>query len=206
MGVLLSGGGRTLQNFLDKIASGELSAEVKVVVSSREDAYGLVRAEKAGIDRFIVPSKKYKGDPDSLSRAIWDLLKPYELDLVTMAGFMVYCIIPPEYEGKVMNIHPALIPSFCGKGWYGERVHRAVLEYGVKITGCTVHFADNRYDHGPVIIQRTVPVLDDDTPDTLAARVFREECIAYPEAINLSAQGRLRIVGRRVLKLPAAGE
>ena len=106
--------------------------------------------------------------------------------------------VPDDFLGRVMNIHPALIPAFCGKGYYGHHVHEAVLAYGVKVSGCTVHFADNEYDHGPIILQRAVPVLDDDTPDTLAARVFEQECEAYPEAIRLFAEGRLRIEGRRV--------
>src|SRR5207253_7165627 len=107
--------------------------------------------------------------------------------------------VPDDYLGRVMNIHPALIPAFCGKGFYGHRVHEAVLQAGVKVTGCTVHFADNEYDHGPIILQRTVPVLDDDTAETLAQRVFEQECEAYPEAIHLFAEGRLGLEGRRVL-------
>ena len=106
--------------------------------------------------------------------------------------------VPDDFADRVMNIHPALIPAFCGKGFYGHRVHQAALETGVKVCGCTVHFADNVYDHGPIILQRAVPVLDDDTPDTLAARVFEQECEAYPEAIRLFAEGRLRVEGRRV--------
>src|SRR5207245_9770922 len=117
---------------------------------------------------------------------------------VCMAGFMQLSTIPDDFMGRVMNIHPALIPAFCGKGMYGEHVHEAVLGYGAKITGCTVHFADNQYDHGPIILQRAVPVMNDDTPQTLAARVFAQECEAYPEAIRLFAEGRLRIDGRRV--------
>jgi phosphoribosylglycinamide formyltransferase-1 len=118
--------------------------------------------------------------------------------LVCLAGFLQLISIPEDFQGRVMNIHPALIPAFCGKGFYGHHVHEAVLAYGVKITGCTVHFCDNQYDHGPIILQRAVPVLDDDTPDSLAARVFQQECEAYPEAIRLFAEGRLRIEGRRV--------
>ncbi|MBC7351484.1 MAG: phosphoribosylglycinamide formyltransferase, partial [Thermogutta sp.] len=106
------------------------------------------------------------------------------------------------FENRVVNIHPALIPAFCGQGFYGLRVHQAVLDYGAKITGCTVHFADNLYDHGPIILQRVVPVLDDDTPETLAARVFAEECKAYPEAITLIAEGRVQVEGRKVRILP----
>ena len=119
-----------------------------------------------------------------------------------MAGFMCLFRMPERFVGRAMNIHPALIPAFCGKGYYGHRVHKAALEYGVKVSGCTVHFADNEYDHGPIILQRVVAVLDDDTPDTLAARVFEQELEAYPEAIQLFAEGRLRIEGRKVRVSP----
>jgi phosphoribosylglycinamide formyltransferase-1 len=115
-----------------------------------------------------------------------------------MAGFLQLLDIPPDFEHRVMNIHPALIPAFCGKGYHGAHVHRAVLEAGVKVSGCTVHFADNQYDHGPIILQQVVPVKDDDTPESLAARVFEAECTAYPEAIRLFAEGRLEVQGRRV--------
>jgi folate-dependent phosphoribosylglycinamide formyltransferase PurN len=115
-----------------------------------------------------------------------------------MAGFLQLLQVPDDFQNRVMNIHPALISAFCGKGYYGHHVHEAALAYGVKVSGCTVHFADNVYDHGPIILQRTVPVLDGDTPDALAARVFEEERIAYPEAIRLFAEGRLRVEGRVV--------
>jgi len=120
-----------------------------------------------------------------------------------MAGFLQLLTIPEDFQLRVMNIHPSLIPAFCGKGFYGHHVHEAVLEAGVKITGCTVHFADNQYDHGPIILQRAVPVLDDDTPESLAQRVFEAEKEAYPEAIRLFAQGRLVVTGRRVRILSA---
>jgi len=123
-----------------------------------------------------------------------------------MAGFMCFFRIPDEFIGRTMNIHPALIPAFCGKGFYGHYVHEAVVKYGVKVTGCTVHFADNEYDHGPVILQRTVPVRFEDTAEDVAARVFEQERIAYPEAIQLFAEGRLRIEGRRVRILPRSGK
>jgi len=120
------------------------------------------------------------------------------VELVVMGGFLKHVRIPPDFEHRVVNIHPALIPAFCGKGFYGLRVHSAVLEYGAKVSGCTVHFADNQYDHGPIILQLTVEVRDDATPETLAHRVFAQECEAYPEAIRLFASGHLRILGRRV--------
>lgn len=203
LAVLLSGSGRTLQNFFDQIDAGRLDAEVVVVGSSRADAYGLERARQRGIPTFVVPSRKFK-DTAKFSQAIFRELAPYNFDLLLLAGFMCLITIPPELEGRVMNIHPALIPAFCGKGYYGHHVHEAVLRSGVRISGCTVHFVDNIYDHGPIIVQKAVEVLDDDTPDTLAARVFQKECEAYPEAVRLFGEGRLRIEGRRVRVLPAA--
>jgi len=200
MVVLLSGSGRTLQNFINLIKDGKLPARIELVISSRADAYGLVRAQQAGIPTLVVERKTTPDD--QFSEKITDAVRQTGADLVCMAGFLSLWHIPPDYEGKVMNIHPALLPSFGGKGYYGLKVHKAVLEAGCKVSGCTVHFADNQYDHGPIIIQKCVPVLEDDTPETLAARVFEQECIAYPEAIRLFAEGRLRIEGRRVRILP----
>lgn len=201
--VLLSGSGRTLQNLLDRIEAGTLDARINVVIASRADAYGLERARNHNIPAVVVSSRTHRNF-DALSEAIAAELERFAPDLVVMAGFMCLFRIPEKFIGRAMNIHPALIPSFCGKGYYGHHVHEAVLAYGAKVSGCTVHFADNEYDHGPVILQRTVPVLDDDTPDTLAARVFEQELQAYPEAIQLFAEGRLKIEGRRVRVLPKA--
>src|SRR5207249_9123441 len=142
---------------------------------------------------------------EEFSARIFGYCRDAGTDLVCMAGFLQLVQIPEDYLGRVMNIHPALIPAFCGKGFHGRHVHEAVIESGVKVTGCTVHFADNVYDNGPIILQRTVPVLDDDTPDMLAARVFEQECAAYPEAIRLFGEDRLKIEGRRVRILPEAG-
>jgi formyltetrahydrofolate-dependent phosphoribosylglycinamide formyltransferase len=197
LAVLLSGGGTTLQNLLDRIGDGRMLARVVIVVSNNADAYGLVRAENAGIPAVVVDRKEC-ASREEFSRRIFDRVRQSQADLVCLAGFLQLLSIPDEFAGRVMNIHPALIPAFCGKGFYGYHVHEAALSYGVKVSGCTVHFADNVYDHGPIILQRTVPVLDDDTPDTLAARVFEQECEAYPEAIRLFAEGRLRIEGRCV--------
>ena len=198
--VLLSGSGRSLQNLLDRIADGRLPARVAMVVSNRPDAYGLKRARQAGVATAAVERRDYH-DRDDFSTAIFDHCRTAGTELVCMAGFLQLLRIPDDFAGRVMNIHPALLPAFGGKGMYGRHVHEAVLQSGAKTSGCTVHFADNEYDHGPIILQRTVPVLDDDTPETLAARVFEQECEAYPEAIRLFAEGRLRIEGRRVLIL-----
>ena len=198
--VLLSGGGRTLQNIIDHIKEGKLTAEVVVVIGSRPDAYGLERARKGGIENICVHYGEYKrkGDIDGFSKAINEHLKKCQIDLIVMAGFMHLFKADEKWNGRIMNIHPALVPSFCGDGYYGHHVHEAVLEYGAKVSGCTVHFADKIYDHGPIIVQSAVPVKDDDTADTLAARVFKEECKLYPKAIQLFADGKLEIVGRRV--------
>jgi phosphoribosylglycinamide formyltransferase-1 len=197
LAVLLSGAGTTLQNLLDRIAGGRLHAAVHLVVASRPDALGLWRAEQSGI-RTAVAVRKEFASVEEFSARIFEACRQAEADLVLMAGFLQLVRIPDDFAGRVMNIHPSLIPAFCGKGFYGHRVHEAALEYGVKVSGCTVHFADNRYDQGPIILQRPVPVRDDDTADTLAARVFEQECEAYPEAIRLFGEGRLRIEGRRV--------
>ena len=202
MAVLLSGSGRTLQNFIDLHAAGRLDAKVSVVISSRSDAYGLERARRQGIPAVTAASSEY-GNFGLLSDAIAAELDKYSVDLVVMAGFMCLFRIPERFLKCTMNIHPALIPSFCGKGYYGHFVHEAVIEHGCKVSGCTVHFADNEYDKGPIIVQKSVPVLEDDTADTLAARVFEKECEAYPEAIQLFAEGRLKLEGRRVRVLPA---
>jgi len=203
LAVLLSGSGSTLQNLLDRIAAGTLPAQVVVVVASRSDAYGFERARLAGIPARVVARKEY-ADVERFNDALHAALEPYAADLVVLGGFLSLFQPRTRYAGRVMNIHPALIPAFCGAGFYGDKVHRAVLESGVRVSGCTVHFADDQYDHGPIILQGTVPVLDDDTPETLAARVHALERELYPEAIRLWALGRLRIEGRRVRILPAA--
>lgn len=199
LAVLLSGGGRTLQNIINHIQAGKLEARVAVVISSREDAGGLARAKRAGIDAHCIPHKLYKGDaPGPFSQEINRVLSRYPVDLIVMAGFMHLFKAEEKYKGRVMNIHPALIPSFCGRSYYGHYVHQAVLDYGVKVSGCTVHFADDVYDRGPIILQSAVPVKDEDTADTLAARIFVEECKLYPRAIQLFAEGKLEIKGRKV--------
>ncbi len=197
LAVLLSGGGTTLQNLIDRIGSGKLRARIVLVASNRSDARGLERAGRAGLRTAVVTRSEYPSR-ELFSRRLFDLCREAGAELVCLAGFLQLVTIPDDFEGRVMNIHPALIPAFCGQGYYGHHVHEAALAYGVKVSGCTVHFADNHYDQGPIILQRTVPVLENDTADTLAARVFEQECEAYPEAIRLFAEGRLRIEGRNV--------
>ena len=190
---LVSAGGTTLQNFIDRIAAGTLSAQVVGVVSSRADAFGVTRAERAGIPVTVVEkASKYSDD-------VWAAVRAFAPDLVCFAGWLHLLPIPEDFRHKVLNIHPSLLPAFGGKGMYGHKVHAAVLDYGAKVSGCTVHFADDTYDTGPVLVQRCVPVQEGDTPDTLAARVFSAECEAYPEAIRLIAEGKVSVQGRRVI-------
>ena len=203
--VLLSGSGRTLRNFLDRIEDGSLDAEIASVIGSRSKIRGLDIANEAGISTEVRSPKQFD-TPEAFSQSVFDLCREANADLVVMAGFMVHVLIPPDFENRVVNIHPGLIPAFCGQGFYGERVHKAVIEYGAKISGCTIHFADNVYDHGPIIHQFVVPVLDDDTPDSLADRVFEAECLEYPKVLQWFAEGRVQIDGRRVRVSPAKAD
>jgi len=192
LGVLISGGGTTLMNILRQIKQGRLNAEVAVVISSRSTVTGVEKAKNAGLDVKIVRTKDYPYI-DGFSKRIEAELVAAKVDLVIQGGWLCLWKIPYRYEHRVMNIHPALLPSFGGKGMWGHHVHEAVLNAGCKVSGCTVHFCTNEYDAGPIIVQRTCEVENDDTPDTLAARVFEQECIAYPEAISLFAAGRLSV-------------
>lgn len=188
LAVLLSGSGRTLQNLIDRIGDGTLPARIEVVLSSDPEAYGLERARRHGLPAVVVDRRTHP-DARSFSGAVTRALAPYTFDLVILAGFLHLYLFPREWERRVLNIHPGLLPQFGGKGFYGHRVHEAVLRSGARESGCTVHFADHRYDQGPIILQRRVPVRPGDTPETLAERVFAEECLAYPEAILRVARG-----------------
>jgi len=189
LAVLLSGSGRTLENLLGCIATGRLAATVEAVVSSRGDVRGVQIAAAAGIPVSILPPQ---GRPlADWSAAIFAACRVATPDLVVMAGFLHLVEIPTDFVGRVINIHPALLPDFGGKGYYGMHVHRAVIERGCTVSGCSVHLVDNEYDHGRILLQQTVPVLRDDSPESLAARVFTAECAALPEAINQIAAGTL---------------
>jgi phosphoribosylglycinamide formyltransferase-1 len=201
LAVCVSGGGTTLQNLIELIRARRLWAEIVQVVASRPRIGAIPRAEAAGIP-LALASRKVQSSAE-FSASVFDPIRRSRADLVILGGFLALVKIPSEYRGHVLNVHPSLIPLFCGKGYYGLKVHQAVLDAGMKVSGCTVHFADDTYDTGPIILQRTVPVLEDDTAETLATRVFKEECKALPEAIDLFANGRLRIEGRRVRVLPA---
>lgn len=184
LAVLLSGSGRTLDNLLSEIAAGRLAACIDVVVSNKPGVRGLAIAERAGVPTHVVP----RGDLSlaDWSRQIFDMCRAVQADLIVMAGFLQLIEIPADYAGRVINIHPSLLPAFGGHGFHGMHVHRAVLARGCTVSGCTVHLVDNEYDHGPILLQKTVPVLADDTADSLAARVFAAECVALPEVIATS--------------------
>ncbi len=193
--VLLSGNGTSLENLFDQIDAG-LPARVEVVIASRRNAYGLERARKRGIPAVAVPRNEIS-DLTSFNDTIHAELAKYQIDLVALLGFLSLFELRGKFEGRTLNVHPALIPAFGGQGFYGERVHRAVLAAGVKVSGATVHFASEEYDEGPIILQEAVPVLEGDTAERLAARVVAAERRLVPEAIRLIAEGRVEIEGRR---------
>jgi phosphoribosylglycinamide formyltransferase 1 len=198
LAVLGSGSGTTLQNLIDCIAAGTLPARIKLVIGSRPGLVGIERAKVAHLPVSVVDRRSFS-DTASFSRNVFANIDSAAARLVCLAGWLCLLDIPPRYAGKIMNIHPALLPSpFGGRGMFGHHVHEAVIAHGCKVSGCTVHFVDGAYDTGPIILQRTCRVAEDDTPQALAHRVFEQEKIAYPEAIRLFAEGRLAIEGRRV--------
>ncbi|MHC4499688.1 MAG: phosphoribosylglycinamide formyltransferase [Planctomycetota bacterium] len=192
LGVLISGGGTTLMNILEYIKQDRLNAEVAVVISSRSTVAGVEKAKAKGLNVEIVRKKDFP-DIDEFSKRIEEELVAANVDLVVQGGWLCLWKIPASYENRTMNIHPALLPSFGGQGMWGHHVHEAVLAAGCKVSGCTVHFCTNEYDKGPIIVQRCCEVKDDDSPESLAARVFEQECIAYPQAIKLFQEGKLVI-------------
>lgn len=190
IGVLISGGGSNLQAIIDDCESKKINGNIKVVISNREDAFGLERAKKHNI-RSV-----FEKDEDEVIK----ILKEENIDLVVLAGYLK--IISPkfvsEFENKIMNIHPALIPSFCGDGFYGEKVHQAVIDYGAKVSGATVHFVNEKADAGPIIMQDTVKMMDDDDAKTLAKRVLEVEHTILPRCVKLFCEGKISVEGRRV--------
>jgi formyltetrahydrofolate-dependent phosphoribosylglycinamide formyltransferase len=202
--VLLSGGGTSLENLFDEIDAG-LPAEVVCVLASKKSAFGLERAEKRGVPAFAVPRREYP-DVHAFNDALHEILDRHEPDLVCLLGFLSPFELRGRYAGRTLNVHPALIPAFSGKGFYGHHVHEAVLKAGVKLTGATVHFASDDYDDGPILLQGTIPVEEDDDADRLAARVQALERKLLPEAIRLIASGRVQIeAGRTRIRPPENG-
>ena len=181
--VLISGGGTTLKNLLDRQAAGTLNAAITHVISNRADAGGLSFADEANIPTTVIDHREFDS-LEQFSDAVFNAVRRSGADLVVMGGFLRRVLIPTDFENRVINIHPSLIPAFCGKGQYGRRVHQAVIDHGCKISGCTVHYVDDEYDHGPIIAQASVPVLPDDDAAALAARVFATECELLPSVIN----------------------
>ena len=200
--VLVSGGGTNLQALLDAQGRGGLSdGEIAVVISSKPGVYALERAEKAGVEALTVARKDYP-DAESFCRALLETLEARGIDLVVLAGFL--SILTPEfvrtYENRIINVHPALIPSFCGKGAYGLHVHEMALEYGVKVTGATVHFVTEGADEGPIILQKAVDILPEDTPESIQRRVMEEaEWKLLPKAVALFCERKLAVEGRKVI-------
>ena len=199
--VLVSGGGTNLQALIDAQSRGELGGgEITAVISSKAGAYALERAAKAGIPGYVIPRKEFDSNR-AMTLALVEKLKELEIDLVVLAGCMIIFTeeLVEAYPNAIMNVHPALIPSFCGKGFYGLHVHEEVLKYGVKLSGATVHFVSEECDGGPIIAQRAVEVREDDTPETLQRRIMEQaEWKLLPEAVSLFCQGRLSVEGRIV--------
>lgn len=209
IGVLASGGGTNLQSIIDNCKCGKIDGEVAVVISDIHCG-ALERAREAGIPEHLLNRHDKARFPtrEALDIAVRERLEQHQVDLVCLAGYlriMTHELVDP-FAGRMMNIHPALLPAFGGEGMWGHRVHEAVLEYGCKVSGCSVHFVWLETDAGPVILQRAVPVMEDDRPETLAARILPHEHELYSEAIQLFAEGRLKIEGRRVRILPATAK
>lgn len=200
--VLVSGGGTNLQALIDAQQRGELGGgEIVAVISSKAGAYALERASNAGIPGYVLPRKEFDSNR-AMTLALVEKLKALRIDLVVLAGCMVIFTeeLVQAYPNAIMNVHPALIPAFCGKGYYGLHVHEEALKYGVKLSGATVHFVSEECDGGPIIAQHAVPVLEGDTPETLQRRIMEQaEWKLLPQAVSLFCQGRLSVVGRNVI-------
>lgn len=195
IGALVSGGGTNLQAILDAIDKGSINGEVTAVVSSKDGAYALERAKSRGIDNTVIRKKAFD-TAEEYEMALAKYFKDRNIDLIVLAGFMVILgkTFVSQFENRMINIHPALIPSFCGEGYYGLHVHEAALKAGVKVTGATVHFVTAECDAGPIILQKAVEILDEDTPETLQKRVMEQaEWVIYPEAVRLFADNKLVI-------------
>lgn len=196
--VWISGGGTTLRNLLEKIELGLLQVDIRLVIASKPSAAGLQYARKAGVTDLVIQKSDYE-QPEDYCEAMFAPCREAGVQYVVMAGFLKHVLIPADFENRVVNIHPSLIPAFCGQGMYGRYVHDAVVAYGAKVSGCTVHFVDNEFDHGPIILQRTVSIQPEDCADDVAARVFEAECEAYPTALQWLSAGRIQVQDRKVI-------
>ena len=194
---LISGGGRTLMNIADRIDDGSLNMSIELVIASRGECAGVRRSRARGLNTLVVTRKDFTSET-AMHDAISKQINERAVDLICLCGYLRHFRVDENFRGRVMNIHPALLPEFGGQGMHGDAVHRAVLAANKAISGCTVHFVDDVYDHGPIILQRTCPVLPGDDEQSLAARVFEQECIAYPEAIRMFSEGRLRVLDGHV--------
>ena len=194
--VLISGGGTTLRNLIEKRSKGQLSAYIELVISSSPQAKGLRFADDAGIETVVVDHHQFR-KPAEISDQVFSQCRRASIDLVVMGGFLRKVVIPRDFVNRVVNIHPSLIPAFCGAGYYGMRVHEAVIRDGALISGCTVHFVDDQFDHGPIIAQESLQINENETPQSLASRIFELECELYPRVINAIAEGRIEVHGRR---------
>lgn len=195
--VLISGGGTTFKNLVDREAEGTLHAEIRLVISSNPEAGGLQYAATAGIESVVFDHRVFS-NAQTISDEIFKACRNAKIDLVVMGGFLRKVAIPDDFINRVVNIHPSLIPAYCGKGMYGMKVHTAVVDAGAPLTGCTVHFVDNQYDHGPIIAQASVKV-GDATPQSLQRMVFEKECEIYPAVVNAIAKGQVSVVGDEVV-------
>lgn len=200
IGVLISGGGTNLQSIIDNIKTGNINGEIKLIISNKEEAYGLTRGKESGIESMYISRKRFDSEEDYNSKLIEEF-KKRDVELIVLAGYLkvlskefIY-----EFKNRIINIHPSLIPSFCGKGYYGENVHKEVLNYGVKITGATVHFVDEGTDTGPIILQESIEVESFDTIDTLKAKVLKVEHKILVQGVKLYCENRLSIEGRKVI-------
>ena len=194
--VLISGGGTTLKNLIDVRSKGELVPQIRLVISSKPEAGGLAFAKQGNIESMVVDHRDYSS-AEAISGPIFEACRQAEVDLVVMGGFLRKVEVPADFSNRVINIHPSLIPAFCGRGMYGMRVHEAVIDQGAALTGCTVHFVDNQYDHGPVIAQSSL-VVQDASPQALQKKVFALECDLYPQVLNAIARGEVNVVGDEV--------
>jgi formyltetrahydrofolate-dependent phosphoribosylglycinamide formyltransferase len=207
---MISGQGRgsNMAALIAACASGEIPGRVAVVIGTRADAPALARAKEAGVATVVHSPKKYVDNPEGYADVLLETLRRHEVQVICLAGYLrrLPSKVVARYAGRILNVHPSLLPLFGGQGMFGEHVHRAAIESGMKFSGCTIHFVDEDYDTGPIVTQRVVPILDDDTPHTLAARILPEEHSAYVQAVRWFAEGRLQREGNRVVLRPDPGE